>query len=137
MWSWGSVRSGASPRYGNHHAPASARCQVTVLGISWLDVYSNGGADARNAVPVEVLIAGFESQTHETPPGFPGGARYGVVVATYSSWGLTAQVPLALGSLTAVFGMGTGVAFPLTPPQIIGMDACIDSDGRHCEEECC
>ena len=60
----------------------------------------------------------------------------GVVVATYSPWGLTAQVPLALGSLTAVFGMGTGVAFPLTPPQIIGMEAGIDSNGRLCEEEC-
>ena len=71
----------------------------------------------------------------KNPARFPWRGLRWVVVATYSPWGLTAQVPLALGSLTAVFGMGTGVAFPLTPPQIIGMVACIDSNGRLREED--
>ena len=42
------------------------------------------------------------------------------MAATYSSRDLIARVPLALRSLTAVFGMGTGVTFSLTPPQFVG-----------------
>ncbi len=35
------------------------------------------------------------------------------------SQGATPQVPSALASLTAVFGMGTGVSPPLWPPEIV------------------
>ena len=34
------------------------------------------------------------------------------------SQGLTAQVPSALNGLTSVFGMGTGVTHPLSPPKM-------------------
>ena len=70
------------------------------------------------------------SQKCETPSVLTEGVRGGVVAATYSPWGLTAQVPLALRSLTAVFGMGTGVAFSLTPPQIMGWEPEQERDGK-------
>ena len=60
------------------------------------------------------------SKKHETLPAFARRVRKGFVAATYSSRDLIARVPLALRSLTAVFGMGTGVTFSLTPPQFVG-----------------
>ena len=57
-------------------------------------------------------------QETRSPAGVVRRGFKGIVAATYSPRSLIVLVPLALKSLTAVFGMGTGVTFSLAPPQI-------------------
>ena len=56
----------------------------------------------------------------QKPPAYCRGLlqKEGNLAATYSP-GSVDQVPLAQGGLTAVFGMGTGVALQSSPPEFL------------------
>ena len=65
------------------------------------------------------LIHGTE---RKTAPGEPGAVSKIIPGGDLLSHKVAPAVPSALRSLTAVFGMGTGVTFSLLPPEKLYLD---------------